>query len=999
MNRNDNHHHHHHHHDTRSPSSIAWKPPPTTPVIKEEKDGDDDDNDDGYGDHCGEDKPQNNNIVNKKGSKTMGTNTVGNGTTIVKYDVGRTKKKKKTTRTTIADVFRPYRDTIARYVATKMKLPKPKTSNMSNDDDDSALVNILTSAMDGHHDENKYQDDDDNDDILPRMIILPSQGGSVLVSDREIAAFREGIRLAVCASITCARLAGTSTTINTQQQQQQLQLQQRRLANDDNTIRPPPQRLQSIRAMSIARARKQYDDPDVNFSNEVAKESSPVSSSSSAAAAAKAPTRPTPPPRRLQSLRTMSIARIRRETKTTTATTFATPPTTTTNTKDSTNPIDDRKNNNNNNHNRDDVRKLLEELEEAEKYQRRLEQQLQKAGVVIAEDIPYDLAKQKVNEIAKRMSELHDNTTANVDMEYFQLEQEMEKYVAALELTEEWIEEQAEEERKWEESIQDDNEVAYRNILRHMPVEVRNMSEAQLTNDPSPNGKYLPKATAKKFKRTNVLQMLRSSPDEILVWHPSTLENMRVTGLTITERRALYHHLKPIGIRWNANASKGGGGDKMMERKRVWFETMKSNFKERLNAYQRHVHKYGPHVGGSGGEGGREGGGCPLLGKQCPIKADKLVDYSGDYGYPEESVYFQQKQKQAGDSDDGSASSRDSTKGKDHTNSHDKNGISSLYKREKKERERNYAIKRHYKDVLQASLASGSCEAMDELMDEIESLQEKWIRSRLLPSSSSSSSSSSPSPLSSVAEEDTQKEAMVFNEVLTETKASLYPFAERSGMKLTGIKQRPSESSCSQSPLLLDDLRSMVEISLCEEVIEVTRDLFEGIEERMVKVHIEDGLLKSTIKQLKVLLGELQDLNTQTMDRLVEENNNERPPTIRSRSFRTRHSIATEVQKELLDRTERKKNKCPPPPRPPTGHDNRQRGDLMASLQGRGGRGDLLSALQGRDRRNPARGGRGRGGNRGNLLSALQGRGRGRGNPAGGRGSLMAAIAARGGSA
>ena len=137
-----------------------------------------------------------------------------------------------------------------------------------------------------------------------------------------------------------------------------------------------------------------------------------------------------------------------------------------------------------------------------------------------------------------------------------------------------------------------------------MPVEVRNMSEAQLTNDPSPNGKYLPKATAKKFKRTNVLQMLRSSPDEILVWHPSTLENMRVTGLTIKERRALYHHLKPIGIRWNANASKGGVGDKMMERKRVWFETMKSNFKERLNAYQRHVHKYGPHVGGSGGEGG-----------------------------------------------------------------------------------------------------------------------------------------------------------------------------------------------------------------------------------------------------------------------------------------------------------------------------------------------------------------------------------------------------------
>ncbi|OEU07346.1 hypothetical protein FRACYDRAFT_251151 [Fragilariopsis cylindrus CCMP1102] len=897
----------HHHHDTRLPSSIAWKPPPTTSVIKEEKecdsDGDGDDDDDGYEDHYGEDKPQDNSIdIIRKGSKTIATNTDGNGgTTIVNYDVGRMKKKKKTTRTTIADVFRPYRGTISRYVVTKMKLSKPKTSNRSNDnDDDSALVNKLTSAMDGHHGENRSV----------------SVSVSVSVSDREIAAFREGIRLAVCASITCTRLAGTSTTINAQQQQQQIQ--QRLLANDDNTIRLPPQRLQSIRAI-------------------------------------------------LQSLRAMSIARIRRETENTTGTTFATPPTTTnttttTTTKNFTNPIEDKKEkkkkNNNNNH--DDVRKLLEELEEAEKYQRRLEQQLQKAGVVIAEDIPYDLAKQKVHEIAKRMSELHDNTTtANVEMEYFQLEQEMEKYVAALELTEEWIEEQAEEERKWEESIQDDNEVAYRNILRHMPVEVRNMSEAQLTNDQSPNGKYLPNATAKKFKRTNVLQMLRSSPDEISVWHPSTLENMRVTGLTLTERRALYHHLKPIGIRWNANASKGGGGDKMMERKRVWFETTKSNFKERLNAYQRHIDRYGPHAGGEGGRG--EGGGCPLLGKQCPIKADKLVDYSGDYGYPEESVHFQQKQKQSGDSNDGSASSRDSTKGKDHTNNHDRNGISSLYQREKKERERNYAIKIHYKDVLQASLASGSCEDMDEMMDKIESLQEKWI-------------------------------------LLTETKASLYSFAERSGMKLTGIKQRPSESSCFQSPLLLDDLRSMVEISLCEEIIEVTGDLFEGIEERMVKIHIEDGRLKFTIEQLKVLLGDLQDLNTQTMDRLVEENNDEGPPVIRSRSFRTRHSIATEVQKELLDRPERKKNEDPPPPRPSTGNDNRPQEDLMSSLQGRGGRGDLLSALQGRGRGNSARGGRGRGGNRGDLLAALQGRGCGRGNPAGGRGSLMAAIAARGGS-
>eukprot|EP00536_Pseudo-nitzschia_multiseries_P009233 jgi/Psemu1/306378/fgenesh1_kg.253_\ len=91
-----------------------------------------------------------------------------------------------------------------------------------------------------------------------------------------------------------------------------------------------------------------------------------------------------------------------------------------------------------------DIKKLLEELEEAEKYQRRLEQQLRKAGVVIADDIPYDLAKQKVAEISQRMSELHGGSPnvgnqVDIEAEYFKLEQEMEKYATALELTEEWI--------------------------------------------------------------------------------------------------------------------------------------------------------------------------------------------------------------------------------------------------------------------------------------------------------------------------------------------------------------------------------------------------------------------------------------------------------------------------------------------------------------------------------------------------------------------------------
>ena len=136
--------------------------------------------------------------------------------------------------------------------------------------------------------------------------------------------------------------------------------------------------------------------------------------------------------------------------------------------------------------------------------------------------------------------------------EYFKLEQGMEKYNSALMLTDEYQQEQDRIEKKWEDDNAPGNLEALKKLRRHMPVEVRNMSEAMLTNEPTPNGKYIPKATAKKFKRTNVLQLIRRHPDDIVRMHPSTLDNMRVTGLTLTERRALYEHLRPAGPQWKA---------------------------------------------------------------------------------------------------------------------------------------------------------------------------------------------------------------------------------------------------------------------------------------------------------------------------------------------------------------------------------------------------------------------------------------------------------------
>lgn len=125
----------------------------------------------------------------------------------------------------------------------------------------------------------------------------------------------------------------------------------------------------------------------------------------------------------------------------------------------------------------------------------------------------------------------------------------------------------------------------------------------------------------------------------MIQWYPSVFENLRVTGLTLTERRALYQHLKVIGIRWKEQST--GGRDKMLERKIVWFQTLKLNFRECLCAYERHIDTYGlpgnhPYVTLSGSKG------CPMIGKQCPLRADKMMDYSGDYGYPEDSMYFKQ---------------------------------------------------------------------------------------------------------------------------------------------------------------------------------------------------------------------------------------------------------------------------------------------------------------------------------------------------------------------
>jgi hypothetical protein len=455
---------------------------------------------------------------------------------------------------------------------------------------------------------------------------------------------------------------------------------------------------------------------------------------------------------------------------------------------------------------------------------------------------------------------------------------------------------------------------------------------------------------AKKFKRTNVLQLLRLNPEDVLRMHPSTLENMRVTGLTLTERRALYAHLKDIGPRWKSMQA-----DKMTERKWVWYNMMKSNFKENLETYLRHVERYGPPGNHPYATRDNPDVGCPLLGKQCPLKADKVLDYDGDYGFTPEAEYEVSEVRKADVDDPGARAKQEAME----------------LVREKKASERGDTLKKHYKNnVLQVSLANGSCESMDELMDSLETYQQKWLEDRFAGGAETS-------------EETIRKEINSFNEALNEVKLSVLQFADRSGMQLTGKRDANADNP---------DIRSPVELGLCEEVCEVAEDFFKGIEERLTELKFKDGRMKSSIEQMRDLLEELHERNVATLAKL------ECPRPNKSRKLKTRREIQSELKKKAMDASGEAKEEESAVPRDGGGGG---RGALLGAIaagrgrgaEERGGRGDLMSAIAGRGR------GRGGGGGRGDLMAAIAGRSGGGdddGSGGGGRGGLMAAIAGRG---
>eukprot|EP00536_Pseudo-nitzschia_multiseries_P008692 jgi/Psemu1/21142/gm1.21142_g len=190
-------------------------------------------------------------------------------------------------------------------------------------------------------------------------------------------------------------------------------------------------------------------------------------------------------------------------------------------------------NDENEGNNAEEIQRLLDELQQAERRQKLLEKQLQQAGVVLAEDIPYQLAKDKVASISKRMNEIGSSEVVHSDPsvqkqlreEYFRLEKDMQKYLSALMLTDEYAEERCRDEEAWEARHVQANEAALKAIRKHMPVDVRTLTPTQLEKE-----RGLPKTLVQRFRRINVLQLLRVDPEIVAKWHPSALEALRNAG-------------------------------------------------------------------------------------------------------------------------------------------------------------------------------------------------------------------------------------------------------------------------------------------------------------------------------------------------------------------------------------------------------------------------------------------------------------------------------------
>jgi hypothetical protein len=272
------------------------------------------------------------------------------------------------------------------------------------------------------------------------------------------------------------------------------------------------------------------------------------------------------------------------------------------------------------------------------------------------------------------------------------------------------------------------------------------------------------------------------------------------------------------------------------------------------------------------------------------LKADKLIDYDGDYGFPEGPVYEVSEVRKADADDPGAKAMQEALE----------------LMKEKKANERSDALKKHYKGkLLQVSKANGSCEQMDDMMDKIEYGMMKWLEDI----------NNLGDDKSKLTEDVKKKEVANFTDVLNDCKLSTLDICGRSGMQLSGKKTDDEKP----------DPRSIVECSLAEEVMEAFEVLAKFLTNRLKQTEVVDTRIKSTVDMIQKSLKELHGRNINTIKALGGERME------RSRKLKTQEDMEKEIK-------ERAKAAEPPPaaPEAPSGPPlpGPPRGGLMDAIKG-----------------------------------------------------------------
>lgn len=465
-----------------------------------------------------------------------------------------------------------------------------------------------------------------------------------------------------------------------------------------------------------------------------------------------------------------------------------------------------------------------------------LERQLQQAGINVAEVIPYEVAKAKVAEIARRLQEIGSSelvlddkhAQAAARKEYYKLEQDMEKYNTALVMTDEYIEEERRREARFEDEHYAANERALLLLRSAIPVDISRLSEQQLKTLMTPSGNAFPADLAKRLKRTNVLQLLRVDPKDIVRMHPSVIEGYRTTGLTLLERRALHVVMQRPFMEWKRQQM-----DEMSQKKFQWYKKLRDALESAVLSYTQHCETSGESSTDT--QLGSAPHSCKLLGLSCPVRAEMKIEklYASELGFPQHNAYFTQEVIKSDPEGAGEKALQEA----------------QSYAREMIANQRQRELKAHYKmNMREVAQAMGALEELDAMLERVKTLDATFV----LPGSETEVS------------EDKDEQVVATNDcdaLLQVCRELVLLLAKRAGICVVGKRNRENDEQ---------DTRSPIERQAATEAVAFLCLLLEDIREFYTKY--ASGSLAGTLRYVLELLEDVKEKNASAANGSAEAN-------------------------------------------------------------------------------------------------------------------------------